>query len=33
VIVPSNVTSLVQLLHMTFEHLVVEAVERELLGA
>jgi D-sedoheptulose 7-phosphate isomerase len=33
VIVPSNVTSLVQLLHMTFEHLVVEAIERELLGA
>lgn len=31
VIIPSNVTSLVQLMHLAFEHLVVEAVERELL--
>ncbi|HYF39330.1 MAG TPA: SIS domain-containing protein [Gemmatimonadales bacterium] len=30
VIIPSGVTSLVQLMHMTFEHLVVEAVEGEL---
>jgi phosphoheptose isomerase len=30
VIIPSNVTSLVQLLQLAFEHLVVEAVEREL---
>ena len=33
VIIPSNVTSLVQLMHLAFEHLVVEAVERELLGS
>jgi D-sedoheptulose 7-phosphate isomerase len=30
VIIPSNVTSLVQLMHLALEHLVVEAVEREL---
>lgn len=30
VIIPSEVTSLVQLMHLAFEHLVVEAVEREL---
>ena len=30
VIIPSDVTSLVQLMHLAFEHLVVEAVEREL---
>jgi D-sedoheptulose 7-phosphate isomerase len=33
VIIPSNVTSLVQLMHLAFEHLVVEAVERELFGS
>jgi len=33
VIIPSNVTSLVQVMHLAFEHLVVEAVERELLGS
>ena len=33
VIIPSNVTSLVQLMHLAFEHLVVEAVERELLAS
>lgn len=33
VIVPSNVTSLVQLMHLALEHLVVEAVERELFGS
>jgi D-sedoheptulose 7-phosphate isomerase len=33
VIVPSNETSLVQLMHMTFEHLIVESVEHELLGS
>jgi D-sedoheptulose 7-phosphate isomerase len=32
VIIPSEVTSLVQLMHLAFEHLVVEAVERELFG-
>jgi D-sedoheptulose 7-phosphate isomerase len=31
VIIPSDVTSLVQLMHLALEHLVVEAVERELL--
>jgi D-sedoheptulose 7-phosphate isomerase len=30
VIIPSKVTSLVQLMHLAFEHIVVEAVEREL---
>jgi D-sedoheptulose 7-phosphate isomerase len=33
VIIPSNVTSLVQLMHLAFEHLVVETVERELFGS
>jgi D-sedoheptulose 7-phosphate isomerase len=33
VIVPSHDTSLVQLIHMAFEHLIVESVERELFPA
>jgi D-sedoheptulose 7-phosphate isomerase len=33
VIIPSNVTSLVQLMHLALEHLVVEAVERELFAS
>jgi D-sedoheptulose 7-phosphate isomerase len=33
IIVPSHETSLVQLLHMAFEHLIVESVERELFGS
>ena len=33
VIVPSSETSLVQLIHMAFEHLIVESVERELFGS
>jgi hypothetical protein len=33
VIVPSDETNLIQLIHMALEHLIVEAVERELLGA
>ena len=33
IIVPSHQTSLVQLIHMAFEHLIVESVERELFGA
>ncbi|HEY3011638.1 MAG TPA: SIS domain-containing protein [Gemmatimonadales bacterium] len=33
VIVPSSETSLVQLIHMALEHLIVESVERELLGS
>jgi D-sedoheptulose 7-phosphate isomerase len=33
VIVPSQETSLVQLIHLAFEHLIVESVERELFGA
>jgi D-sedoheptulose 7-phosphate isomerase len=33
VIVPSNETSLIQLIHLALEHLIVEAVERELLRA
>jgi D-sedoheptulose 7-phosphate isomerase len=33
VIVPSNETSLVQLIQMAFEHLIVESVERELFGS
>lgn len=33
VIVPSNETSLVQLMHLAFEHLIVESVERELFPA
>jgi D-sedoheptulose 7-phosphate isomerase len=33
VIVPSDETSLVQLLHLAFEHLIVESVERELFPA
>ncbi len=32
VIVPSSETSVIQLIQMAFEHLIVEAVERELLG-
>lgn len=32
IIVPSHETSLVQLVHMAFEHLIVESVERELFG-
>lgn len=32
VVVPSQETSLVQLVHMAFEHLIVESVERELFG-
>ena len=33
VIVPSNETSLVQLIHLALQHLIVESVERELLEA
>lgn len=33
IVVPSNETSLVQLMHMAFEHLIVESVERELFGS
>jgi D-sedoheptulose 7-phosphate isomerase len=33
VIIPSSTTSLVQLLQMALQHLIVEAVERELFGA
>ena len=33
VIVPSDETSLVQLIHMAFQHLIVETVEAELLGS
>ncbi|HZI76017.1 MAG TPA: SIS domain-containing protein, partial [Gemmatimonadales bacterium] len=33
VIVPSDSTGLVQLIHMALEHLIVELVERELCGA
>jgi D-sedoheptulose 7-phosphate isomerase len=33
VIVPSNATSLVQLIHLALQHLIVEAVEAELLGS
>jgi phosphoheptose isomerase len=33
VIVPSNETSLVQLIHLALEHLIVETVEAELLGS
>lgn len=33
VIVPSNETSLIQLIHMALEHLIVESVEGELFGA
>jgi D-sedoheptulose 7-phosphate isomerase len=33
IIVPSEVTSLVQSIHMALEHLVVEVVERELFGS
>ena len=33
VIIPSDVTSQVQVMHLALEHLVVEAVERELLGS
>jgi D-sedoheptulose 7-phosphate isomerase len=33
VIIPSDVTSLVQVMHLALEHLVVEVVERELLGS
>jgi D-sedoheptulose 7-phosphate isomerase len=33
VIVPSDQTSLVQLMHLAFEHLIVESVERELFPA
>jgi D-sedoheptulose 7-phosphate isomerase len=33
VIIPSDVTSLVQLMHLALEHLVVEAVERQLLDS
>jgi D-sedoheptulose 7-phosphate isomerase len=33
VIVPSDETNLIQLIHMALEHLIVEAVERELLRA
>jgi D-sedoheptulose 7-phosphate isomerase len=32
VIVPSNVTSLVQLIHLALQHLIVESVESELFG-
>jgi D-sedoheptulose 7-phosphate isomerase len=32
VIIPSNVTSLVQLIQMALQHLIVESVERELFG-
>jgi phosphoheptose isomerase len=31
-IVPSNSTSQVQLIHMALQHLIVESVERELFG-
>jgi D-sedoheptulose 7-phosphate isomerase len=33
VVVPSNETSLVQLMHLAFQHLIVESVEAELFGA
>jgi D-sedoheptulose 7-phosphate isomerase len=33
IVVPSNQTSLVQLIHMALQHLIVEAVETELFGA
>ena len=33
VIVPSDETSLVQLIHLALQHLIVELVESELLGA
>jgi D-sedoheptulose 7-phosphate isomerase len=32
VIVPSNQTSLIQLIHMALQHLIVELVETELFG-
>ncbi len=32
VVIPSNVTSLVQLMHMALQHLIVESVETELFG-
>jgi D-sedoheptulose 7-phosphate isomerase len=33
VVIPSDVTSLVQLMHMAFQHLIVESVEAELFGS
>jgi D-sedoheptulose 7-phosphate isomerase len=33
VVIPSDVTSLVQLMHMALQHLIVESVEAELFGA